>query len=75
MKQRDHALKIVLKSGLAHDRMTFQCLHNKAVKKFYINLINYAEGNSTQVWENINKVRKKTVIKEIKILNYKFREI
>jgi len=53
MKQRDHALKIALKSELAHDR---SCLHNKVVKelrkakaKFFIDLINDAKGNSRHV--------------------------
>ncbi len=63
MRQRDRALKIALKSGLAHDRRIFQHLHNKVVKelrkakaKCFIDLINDAKGNSREVWENINRV-------------------
>ncbi len=65
MRQRDHALKIALKSGLAHNRRTFQHLRKKVVKelrkakaKFFIDLINDAKRNS-RVWENINRVQKK----------------
>ncbi len=71
MKQRYHALKIALKSGLAHDRRTFQHLRNKVVKElrkakanFFIDLINDAKGNSREVWENINRVRKKKYIND-----------
>lgn len=66
MKQRDHALKIAIKSVLAHDRRTFQHLRNKVVNElrkakahFFIDLINDAKRNSREVWENINKVQKK----------------
>ncbi len=75
-----NALKIALKSGLAHDRRTFQHLRNKVVKelrkakaKFITDLINDAKGNSREVWENINRVQK--IIKTIKALNYKFMEV
>ncbi len=71
MRQRDHALKIAIKSGLAHDRRTFQHLRNKVVKElrkakanFFIDLINDAKGNSREVWENINRVRKKNYIND-----------
>lgn len=33
MKQRDYALKTAVKSGLAHDRRTFQQLRNKVVRE------------------------------------------
>ncbi len=63
MRQRDRALKIALKSGLAHDRRIFQHLHNKVVKelrkakaKIFIDLINDAKWNSREVWDNINRV-------------------
>lgn len=66
MKQRDHTLKIALKSGLAHDKKTFQHLHNKVVNNLrkakanvFIDLINDTKGNSRQTSENINKVLKK----------------
>lgn len=56
MRQRDHALKKSIKSGLALDKRTFQQLRNKVVKELrqakaicLIDLINNAKGNSREV--------------------------
>ncbi len=61
-----HALKIAIKSVLAHNRRTFQHLRNKVVKElrkakaiFFLDLTNDAMGNSRGVWKNINKVQNK----------------
>ncbi len=61
-----HALKIALKSVLAHDRRTFQHLRNKVVKElrkakaiFFLDLTNDAKRKSREAWKNINKVQNK----------------
>ncbi len=69
-----HALKIAIKSVLAHDRRTFQHLRNKVVKEFrkakaifFLDLTNDAKGNSREAWKNINKVHNK-MYKDIELL-------
>lgn len=59
MKNRDHALKISLKTKRVNDRQTFTSLRNKVIKEirsakanFFINIISTAKGNTEEIWTN-----------------------
>lgn len=63
MKERDHALKIALKSNMEHDKRRFTTLRNKVTKELrqakaslFIDIINEANGNSKLIWDNIKKL-------------------
>lgn len=69
MKQRDHTLKISLKTKAAHNRQIFTSLRNKVTKEirnakanFFINVISNARGNAKEIWTNIRKLTGNNII-------------
>ena len=62
MKKRDAALKKFLKSRFSTDHLIFKSLRNRVTQQlrkaratFCLDLIRDAKGNSTKLWNSIDK--------------------